>query len=168
MRLGYRIAAAGMATLMVLSLGASAAFGYAGQVAQQITVAGPGGTLACNTVLTVTATVLTVGGVPVTGDPVVWTFGSGQLAGDQIITSPTNTNGSGVATTTVRLVCIAGARTIVATLAPASGQTVLNILPGGLPPTSTTETTPLWAYALAVLGLCVAGFVIGRRVLQGR
>ena len=169
MRLGHRLAAAGAVALLLSSVAASAAFGYAGQVVQQVTVAGPAGTLPCNTVLTVTATVLEAGGFPVDNRAVVWSFGAGQLAGDQIITVNTTTNASGVTSTTVKLACIVGNRTIIATATPASGQVVLGITAVGLPPTDTSpESTPLWPYVLAVLGICLGSFMIGRRVLQGR
>lgn len=169
MRLGHSVAAAGAAALLLLSVAASAAFAYLGQVPNQITVAGPAGTLVCNTALTLEATVLDAGGNPVDNQAVVWSFGAGQVTGDQIVTSSTITNASGVATTTVKLACVVGNRTIVATDAPASGQIVLGITATGLPPTSTDPgSTPVWPYALALLGICLACFMIGRRVLQGR
>jgi hypothetical protein len=169
MRLGHRIAAAGAAALLLLSVAAPAALAYEGQVAQQITVAGPAGTLVCNTALTLTATVLDAGGNPVDLRAVVWSFGAGQVTGDQIITVTTMTDAAGVTSTTVKLACVVGNRTIVVTAAPASGQIVLGITATGLPPTSTDPgSTPMWPYALAVLGICVACFMIGRRVLQGR
>jgi hypothetical protein len=169
MRLGHRLAAAGAVALLLLSVMASSAFAYQGQVAQQVTVAGPAGTLLCNTSLTVTATVLDAGGNPVGSLAVVWTFGAGKVTGDQIVTASTITNSAGVTSTIVKLACVVGNRTIIATAAPAAGQTVLGITATGLPPTSTDPgSAPLWPYALAVLGICLASFMIGRRVLQGR
>jgi hypothetical protein len=169
MRLGHRLAAAGAAALLLLSVVASAAFGYAGQVANQVTVAGAAGTLICNTSLVVTATVLDSGGTPVDLRAVVWTFGAGMQTGDQILEPNTTTNASGVTITHVKLACVVGNRTIVATAAPASGQVVLGITLTGLPPTSTDPgSTPMWTYVLALLGICLASFMIGRRVLQGR
>jgi hypothetical protein len=169
MRLSHRLAAAGAVSLLLLSVTASAVFAYAGQVAQQVTVGGPTGTLACNTALTVTATILDAGGKPVDSRAVVWTFGAGKVTGDQIVTASTMTNSAGVTSTTVKLACVVGNRTIIATAAPAAGQAVLGITATGLPPTSTDPgSAPLWPYALAVLGICLASFMIGRRVLQGR
>jgi len=168
MSLGHRLAAVGAAALLLLSV-AAPAFAYEGQVPNQVTVVGPAGTLVCNTALTVTATVLDASGNPVDNREVVWSFGAGQVTGDQIITVSTMTNALGVTTTTVRLACVVGNRTIVATATPAAGQAVLGITATGLPPTSTDPgSTPMWPYALALLGICVACFVIGRRVLQGR
>jgi hypothetical protein len=159
----------GVASLLLLSVAASAAIAYEGQITQQVTVAGPAGTLACNTALTVTATVLDASGNPVDNRAVVWTFSAGQVTGDQIVTPSTVTNASGVTTTTVKLACTVGNRTVVALVAPAFGEAVLGITATGLPPTSTDPgSTPLWPYALAVLGICMAGFLVGRRVLQGR
>jgi hypothetical protein len=170
MRLGHRLAAAGVAALLLLTVGAPAAFAYEGQVTHQITVAGPAGTLLCKTSLTVTATVLDALGNPVDNRAVVWTFGAGMVTGDQVVTVSTMTNATGVATTTVKLACVVGNRTIIATSEPSTGQVVLGITAIGLPPTGTTppETTPLWAYAMAVLAICGASFLVGRRVLQGR
>jgi hypothetical protein len=169
MRIGHKFLAAGAAAVLLLSVAAPAVFAYEGQIPTQVTVAGPGGVLACNTALTVTATVLDANGNPIAALAVVWTFGAGQVTGDHIVVGTTTTNAQGVATTTVNLACVIGNRTIVATADPASGQTVLAITASGLPPTSTTsDTTPLWPYALAVLGICVACLLVGRRVLQGR
>jgi hypothetical protein len=169
MKLGHRLVASGAVALLLLSVGASAAFGYEGQVSQQVTVGGPAGTLTCNTALTVTATILDAGGLPVDTRAVVWTFGAGKVTGDQIVTASTTTNSAGVTSTTVKLACVVGSRTIVATATPASGQLVLGITATGLPPTSTDPgSTPLWSYALALLGICLASFMIGRRALQGR
>ena len=129
MRLGHRLAAVGAAALLLLSVAASAAIAYQGQIPTQVTVAGPQGTLICNRVVTLTATVLDSGGNPVDNQAVVWTFGAGQVAGDQIVL----------------------------------------VLGKTLPCTSTDPgSTPLWPYALALLGICVACLMIGRRVLQGR
>ena len=168
MKLGHRFAASGVAALLLLSVVAPAVMGYAGQVANQITVAGPSGTLVCNTNLTVTATVLDAGGNPVDNRAVVWTFGAGKVTGDQIVTASTTTNATGVATTTVKLACVVGNRTVIATSAPSTGQVVLGITATGLPPTGTTPPTPMWPYALAILGICMAFFMVGRRILQGR
>ena len=168
MKLGHRFAASGVAALLLLSVVAPAVMGYAGQVANQITVAGPAGTLVCNTNLTVTATVLDAGGNPVDNRAVVWTFGAGKVTGDQIVTASTTTNAMGVATTTVKLACVVGNRTVIATSAPSTGQVVLGITATGLPPTGTTPPTPMWPYALAILGICMAFFMVGRRILQGR
>ena len=166
MKPGLRLLAGCSAALLLLAVAATAAFGYQGQVAFQVTVAGPGGTLHCDTNIIVTATILDAGGIPVDNRDVVWTFGAGKVAGDQILTTPTMTNASGVASTTVKLACVAGNRTIVATADPAAAQTVLAISAGGLPPTGTDESNPVWPYGLAALGLLGAVLIVGRRVRQ--
>jgi hypothetical protein len=169
MKLGQRLAASGVAALLLLSVAAPAVMGYAGQVTNQVAVAGPAGTLACNTALTVTATVLDAGGNPVDNRAVVWSIGAGKVTGDQVVTVSTLTNATGVATTTVKLACVVGNRTIIATSDPSTGQVVLGITAIGLPPTSTApDATPMWPYALTILGICVAFFAVGRRALQGR
>ncbi len=126
MKLVRSLAAGGVAALLLLAVAAPAAFAYQGQVANQVTVTGPSGTINCDTALTLTATVLDSHGLPVDNLAVVWTFGAGQVSGDQIGTTSTTTNASGVTTTTVTLACIAGNRTFVATAAPASGQLVIS------------------------------------------
>ena len=126
MKLVRSLAAGGVAALLLLAVAAPAAFAYQGQVANQVTVAGPSGTINCDTPLTMTATVLDSHGLPVDNLAVVWTFGAGQVSGDQIGTTSTTTNASGVTTTTVTLACIAGNRTVVATAAPASGRFVIS------------------------------------------
>jgi adhesin/invasin len=169
MRLGLRFAAGGAAALLLLCVAAPAAFSYLGQVPNQITVTGPAGTLHCNTDLTLTATVLDATGAPVDGQTVTWAFTAGQVTGDQIVTASTTTNAAGVTTTIVRLACTVGNRTVTATDAPASGSLVLGIVAAGLPLTSTDpSSTPMWAYGLAALGVLVACFMVGRRVLQSR
>ena len=169
MKLGHRLAATGVAALLLLSVAAPAVMGYAGQVVNQIIVGGPTGTLACNTPLTVTAIILDAGGHPVDNRAVVWSIGTGKVAGDQVVTVSTMTNATGVATTTVKLACVVGNRTIIATSDTMTGQVVLGITAIGLPPTSTApDATPMWPYALTILGICVAFFAVGRRALQGR
>jgi hypothetical protein len=169
MRLGLKFAAGGAAALLLLCVVAPAAFSYQGQIVNQLTVAGPAGTLHCNTNLTVTATLLDAGGTPVDGRTVTWAITAGQKTGDQVLTVSTTTNAAGVATTTVKLACVVGSRTVTATADPASGSVVLGIVLAGLPPTSTDPSPmPMWAYGLAALGVLAACFVIGRRVLQSR
>jgi hypothetical protein len=193
MRMGRSLAAGGFAALLLLGVGASAAFAYQGQVANLVTVTGPSGTTACNTPLTLTATVLDSHGLPVDNLAVVWTFGAGQLTGDQIVPTSTTTNASGVTTTTLTLACIAGNRTVVASAAPAGGQLVISpefvqgatatpvasgrsVTPpptvGSSPPGTTNDSTPLWAFAL--LGIClllllavVVWSTVRRRIVAG-
>jgi hypothetical protein len=120
------LAAGSAAALLLVCFATSAAVAYQGQVVNQVIVTGPSGTISCDTPLTLTATVLDSHGLPVDNLAVVWTFGAGQVTGDQISATSTTTNASGVTTTTVTLACIAGNRTIVATAAPASGQLVIS------------------------------------------
>jgi hypothetical protein len=169
MKLGHRLAVTGVAALLLLSVAAPGVMGYAGQITTQIIVGGPTGTLACSTALPVTATLLDGYGNPVDGRVVTWSIGAGKVTGDQVVTVHTTTNSAGVATTTVKLACVVGNRTIIATDAETSGQIVLGITAVGLPNTSTApDAPPMWPYALTILGICVAFFVVGRRVLQGR
>jgi hypothetical protein len=138
--MGKKFAASAAAALLLLSVAVPAAFAYQGQVTHQVTVSGPGA-IVCNTTLTVTATIIDSTGKVVVNQPVVWKFGAGQSAGDQIMTTSTKTNGAGVTTTTVNLACTLGNRTVVATDAPASGQTVLQVDQAVLGVLATAEPT---------------------------
>src|ERR1035437_2942087 len=87
MRMGLRLAVGSAAALLLLCVVAPAAFTDPGQVAKQVTVAGPAGVLSCNTNLTVKATVVDAAGTPVDNQTVVWTFGAGKLARSEEHTS---------------------------------------------------------------------------------
>jgi hypothetical protein len=125
MKLGRSLAVGSAAALLLLSFAAPAAFAYQGQVASQVTVTGPAGTIACNAPLIMTATVLDASGNPVAGQKVVWSLGTGQQAGDQVGTVSSTTNAAGQATTTITLTCTPADRTVVATANSATSQIVL-------------------------------------------
>ena len=185
MRLGRSLVVGSAAALLLLSVVVPATVAYQGQVANQVTVSRAAGVIYCNVPVTVTATVLDAHGTPVDGQTVVWSFGGGLLAGDQIGPISATTNASGVATTTVTLACSAGNRTVVGTADPASGRVVispilvagasatpgLSATPGasstGTPPPTasslaagtTDGSAPLWV--LAVVGICLIGLIVG-------
>jgi hypothetical protein len=125
MRLGRSLAAGAVAALLLINVAVPATLGYQGQVPYQVIVTGPSGTISCGTALTLTATVLDSSGKPVASRAVTWSFGAGQVGGDQIGKASTTTNAQGVTTTTVTLACVVGDRTIVATATPASGELTL-------------------------------------------
>ena len=129
---------------------------------------GPSGTLKCNTALTIRATLLATDGTPFTGEPVDWTFSSSPSSADKINSTPTITNASGVATTTVTLACVVGNRTITATNGEMSASAVLGITSAGLPRTSTVpDGSPVGnlpiATILALLAVLAGGVIIVRR-----
>jgi hypothetical protein len=147
---------------------ATTVLGYAAQVAGAVSVGGPGGTLKCGVPLTVTATVLDANGSPIAGQPVDWSFTSSPSSADKINSTPTTTNASGVATTTVTLACVVGSRTVTATADAISAGAVLGITSGGLPNTSTTPGgSPVGnlsiATILALLAVLAGGGIMVRR-----
>jgi hypothetical protein len=156
-----------------VAIAAPAVLGYAGQVAGQVTVTPPAGTLVCNTPFTVSATILDVNGIPFDATTVTWSFKAGtSQTGDTISPLTSTTNASGVATTTVTLACIVGSRTILATAGTVSSGAVLGITATGLPNTATGGAgtpagTPLWALALAAAAV-VAGFALSTRQVLAR
>jgi hypothetical protein len=155
MKMVARLGSAVMAGAFLSAIAATAVFGYAGQVAGQVSVAGPSGTIACNTPVTVSATVLDVNGKPFDNTQVTWSFKSGTAqSGDKINPTTSMTNASGVATTTVTLACVAGSRTVNAASGSFVGGAVLGITSAGLPNTSTDPVgTPAWEFAIAALAV---------------
>jgi hypothetical protein len=153
---------------------AATVFAYAGQVAGAVTVAGPSGTLNCNVALAVTATVLDAGSNPIEGQPVAWSFTSSPSSADVINSTPTTTNASGLAATTVTLACVAGNRTLTATADDISAGAVLSLTAAGLPRTSTApagvpaDTVPI-AMILALLAVLVgAGLMVRQTAFSPR
>jgi len=143
-------------------------FAYSGQVAGAITVGGPSGILKCGVALTVTATVRDAAGSPIEGQPVAWTFTSSPSSADKINSTPTTTDASGVATTTVTLACVAGNRTVTATADGISAGAVLGITAAGLPRTSTApDGSPVGnlpiATIMALLAVVAGGVIMVRR-----
>src|SRR5450759_662374 len=142
---------AGLAAVALALITSATAFGWSGTGNGAVTVAGPGGTLICGDNITVTATVVDAAGKLIAGQPVAWSFTSTPSTADKINTTPTTTNASGVATTTVVLACVAGNRTITATADGVSAGAVLSVTATGLPNTSTLPgETP--AQNLPVIG----------------
>jgi hypothetical protein len=133
-----------------------------------LTVGGPSGTLQCGVPLTVTATLVDASGNPIAGQSVDWSFTSSPSSADKINSTPTTTNASGVATTTVTLACVVGSRTVTATAGTISAGAVLGITSGGLPNTSTTPggspvgNLPI-ATILALLAVLAGGGIMVRR-----
>jgi hypothetical protein len=165
---------AGLAAVALALITTATAFGYAGEVAGAVTVAGPGGTLTCGVNITVTATVADATGKLISGQPVAWSFTSTPSTADKINTTPTTTNASGVATTTVVLACVAGSRTIRATADAVSASAVLSVTAAGLPNTSTlpgetpAQNLPVIGTLLAVLAMAAGGVLALRRISTSR
>jgi hypothetical protein len=162
---------AGLAAVALVLITSATAFGYAGEVAAAVTVAGPGGTLECDVEITVTATIVDAAGAPISGQPVDWSFESSPSSSDTINETPTTTNASGVATTTVVLACVAGDREIRASADDVNASAVLGVTAAGLPNTSTlpvqlpaSQDLSLIGTLLAVLAMAAGGAFMFRRI----
>lgn len=157
---------AGLAATAFALVGATTAFGYAGEVAAAVTVGGPGGTLECGVPVTVTATIVDKDGKPISGQPVDWTFASSPSSADEINSTPTTTDANGVATTTVTFACVSGNREIRATADGVAGEAVLGVTAVGLPRADTLpDAAPPLDIILAALALLVGGGIVVRRLV---
>lgn len=152
---------AGLAAIAALLLSAAIASGYTGQVAATANVA-VRGEVTCAAPFTVTATILDVDGAPVDELAVAWAFVTTQSADDTVGTTPTMTDATGVATTTVSLGAANGERTIRATAGDVSASVVVTGVCGGLPRTSTAAPAPPAASLGLVALLLASGLLAGR------
>jgi hypothetical protein len=155
---------------LVLSvLVAASVAAYSGQVAGTVEVSGPSGAQPCNTPITVTSTVLeTASGDPIEGQPVEWSFVSGNVAGDTILDTTTTTNADGVATTQVRFACSPHSVTIQAVADDVMGTAVLNTSGDALPRTDTVSGSSLPGILLAALAVLIGSATILRRFATDR
>ena len=153
---------AGLSAVLLALITAATAVGYAGgQSAASITIAVKDSS-ACGQPTTLTATVLDAGGKPVTGQSVDWALVTTLSSSDKVNKTPTTTNSSGVATTTVTLACVNGSRPVRATAGAVSAQAVLGVTVGGLPNTSTLPVgAPTGPGALLVATILALAFVTG-------
>ena len=174
---------------LLLALVATATvFAYAGQVSATVEASGPSGEIACNTPITITARVQDMKGVAIEGQSAVWSFMSGDMAGDKILETNTIANSSGVATTQVVLGCApryvwiqVQADDAYGTLGleieglaePSAGAVEGVVAPGpaagpALPQTDTAPESSLPALALAALAVVIGSGTILRRVSTRR
>jgi len=152
---------AGLSAVLLALMMAATASGYTGQVAASITIA-VNDSSACGQPTTVTATVLDTGGKAVAGQSVDWALVTTLSSSDKVNKTPTTTNSSGVATTTVTLACVDGSRPVRATAGAVSAQAVLGVTVGGLPNTSTLPVgAPTGPGALLVATILALAFVTG-------
>jgi hypothetical protein len=136
-----------------------------------------------------TATVLDATGAPVVGQSVAWAFVTSPSASDVISPTPTITDSSGKATTSVTFAPVSGNREIRATAGSISASVVLSPLspaecgsvesaqgtpaPEGLPSTSTLPAessggTPIAALFLAAVGALAGALALRHRVAATR
>jgi len=166
---------AGLAAVALALITSATAFGYQTTSGGAVTVAGPGGTLQCGVNLTVTATLVDSAGAPIAGQPVDWSFTSTPSTADKINKTPTTTNASGVAKTTVVLACVPGIRRLHAVAGAVSASGVLSVTAAGLPNTSTLpgetpapQNLPVLGTLLAVLAMAAGGVLALRRISPSR
>ena len=165
---------AGLSAVLLALITAATAAGYTGQVAASITIAVKDSS-ACGQPTTVTATILDAAGKPVAGQSVDWALVTTLSSSDKVNKTPTTTNSSGVATTTVTLACVGGSRPVRATAGAVSAQVVLGVTVGGLPNTSTLpvetapgQAAPLLATILALAFAAGGGLTLRRLAATNR
>jgi hypothetical protein len=145
------------ASLLLFVVAASVA-GYAGQVAATVTATTDGDGVPCGTAFAVSALVEDAGGDPISEQPVAWSFGLGSVGGDAILDETTTSDGSGIATTRVRLACGEVRQvTLVISADDVEGSVVLSTSGDGLP---RTDTTPLAATGTSLPGVLLAALAV--------
>ena len=165
---------AGFAAVALALFTAGTAFGVSVTGAGAVTIGTPGGTLKCGVNITVTATLVDAAGAPIAGQAVDWSFTSTPSTADVINSSPTTSNASGVAKTTVVLACVAGTRHLHAVAGAVSASAVLSVTAAGLPNTSTlpgetpAQNLPVIGTLLAVLAMAAGGVLALRRISFSR
>ncbi len=167
MRTSVRVSRVAAASLLLLAVAAPAAFAYSGQIARTLTMNGPSGNVTCNSDVPVSTTVLDASGNAVGNQSVAWAFDAGDRDGDTVTTAATTTDGSGVASTSVRLACVAGQRTLFAHAGDAVGSLVLGVQAAGLPRTD-TQSEPNWTLIASVLVAFLGFALASRRILVRR
>ena len=142
---------------LALAMGISQVAAVSGNLAASLTVSGPSGTVKCGTPITLRVTVLNATGQPIASQPVDWAITATPSSKDTVNATPTITNASGVATTTVTLDCVVGQRTVTATADGSSGGFVLGVTSAGLPGTTTTvDGSPLGNLPIAPIAAFLA------------
>lgn len=154
---------AGISLALAMSISQVAA--VSGNPATSLAVNGPSGTVNCGAPTTVRVTVLNAAGKPIAGQPVDWTI-TAASSKDTINGTPTMTDASGVATTTVTLDCVVGQRTVRATADGVSGESVLAVTSASLPVTTATvdgspiSNLPIAPIAAFLAVLAGAGIIV--------
>lgn len=141
---------------------------YAGQVAATVEVSGPSGAQACGTPITITAVIQDVDGNLIDGQPVAWSFVSGNLSGDKILDTSSTTDADGVATTQVEFACSPHSVTIGAVADASSGSVVVSTSGEGLPRTDTAPQSSMPLMLLAALAVLIGSGTILRRFAADR
>ena len=142
--------------------------GYAGEVAATVELSAPSGPQPCGTPITITALVQDIDGNPIEGQPVTWSFASGNVAGDTILDTTTTTDVNGIATTQVRFASSPHTVTFSALADAAEGTVAVVVSCGGLPRTDTAPESSFAVMALAALAVLIGFGTILRRFAADR
>ena len=159
----------GLAGGLLLSMVVAATVvAYAGQVAATVQVSAPSGAQPCGTPIVITAVVQENGGALIEGQPVAWSFSSGNVTGDTILTATSTTNASGVATTKVQFACSPHTVIIGAVADAVSGTVTVDVSGQALPRTDTAPTSSFLVMLLAALAVLAGAGTILRRFATSR
>ena len=154
---------------LLLSLAiAATVVGYAGQVAATVVVSGPSGPQACGTPIAVSAVIQELGGDLIDGQSVAWSWVSGNVTGDTIITATSTTNTIGVASTSVQFACSPHGVVLGAMADGVTGTATIAVSGEGLPRTDTAPTPASVGMLLAALAVLVGSGMILRRFALAR
>jgi hypothetical protein len=161
---------ASVIALGVLIAAAGAALAYTGEVPANVTVT-TSGPIVAGSPIAVHATVLGPSATGVPNVSVAFAITCAPAgAADKLSASSAVTDANGVATVNLTLSAVAGQRCVSATAeGGVLGQVSINLLPSGLPNTSTSEPTSGSPVPLGLaLILAAAGLVAMRRSLRPR
>jgi hypothetical protein len=100
---------------------------YGPQVPTLVTVTPSSLTFLCGRPEAVEATVLDQDGLPIKQVTVAWSFTSSPSSQDRFLQSTSKTDKDGVATSMVKLACVAGDRVLTATTGGISGSAVVHV-----------------------------------------
>jgi hypothetical protein len=142
--------------------------GYSGEIAASVEMSAPSGPQPCGTPITITALIQDIDGKPIEGQPVTWSFESGNVAGDTILDTTTTTNANGIATTQVQFACVPHTVTFGAVADLASGSVAVVVSGQGLPRTDTAPESSFAVMALAALAVAIGFGTILRRFAADR
>ena len=154
--------------LVLAVFAAATVTAYSGQVAGTVEVSGPSGPQACNTPITITARIEDLAGDPIEGQPVEWSFVSGNVSGDSILDTSTTTDANGVATTRVRFACSPHTVSIQALADDVMGTVVIATSGDALPRTDTLAGSSLPGIIVAAMAVLIGCGTILRRFAADR
>lgn len=159
----------GLAGGLLLSMVVAATVvGYAGQVAGIVGVSAPSGPQPCGTPIAISALVQETGGALIEDQSVDWSFSSGSVTGDSILTATSTTNASGIATTKAQFACSPHTVVIGAVADEISGTVVVDVSGKALPRTDTAPASSFPAMLLAAIAVLIGSGTILRRFATDR